>query len=444
MINVLVIALQFAPVQSTGAFRSIAFVKYLSEFGIRPIVVTIEKEEASSAFGAMINPSLLLGLPSDLDINYIRSNIAVGKEGKIERYFRLLTSFDDRFYQRYLTSLMNSIKNILSQHSIDVVYASMPPFGAARLAESAAMNLGVPLIMDFRDSWAEWELGPHPTYLHYIKKRKDEAQAFSAATKVICTTKQMRDLFVKTHPQISVEKFNVIHNSFDGELFKPFDINSVGEKELFNIAYVGSYYYTPKSESNFVEKLKNPHRILQYHRGREDWSYRSPLYFFKAWQHLFSKAPQVASRIRFHHIGRIPDWLESMANDYSLGDYCKFEGAVPQQELAAMLRSMDALLVTSMKRKVGEDYFIASKTFEYLLAKKPILGFVTKGSQREFLENTGVALICDPDDLDNASISIKNLVNGNVSFSLNADYVNKFSSREMTKKLSKLIHNVAV
>ena len=65
--RVLFIALEFAPIQTTGAFRSIEFVKRLPSLGIKPTVLSVGANPSVFA-GSRINSDLLTGIPPSVEI----------------------------------------------------------------------------------------------------------------------------------------------------------------------------------------------------------------------------------------------------------------------------------------------------------------------------------------------------------------------------------------
>lgn len=432
---VLVIALEFAPVQTTGAFRSIDLVKHLPEHGLRPVVVSLEPEEAARIFAAPVNQALLAGLPDGLDVHRLHSAAGARQETRTAQFLRILTSLDDGFDARFRSQLSPVLESIRQRHDIAAVYVSAPPFGACGLGAHAAARLGVPWVLDMRDAWSEWGMAPYPTYAHYIARFRDEARAFADADAIVTVTRQLRDIFLATHPTLPRPKVHVVHNGFEGQLFGPATLTTPVGKDHLEVAYVGSFYYTPPRPAS----LLRPHRLLQYRRNKEDWSYRSPLYFFRAWQELERRAPHVARRIRFHHIGSPPSWLAPMAAHHGLADRCKLWGMLPRQELGQALAGMDVMLATSIKRPEGGDYCLASKTFDYLTARKPILAFVAEGAQREFLDRSGAALICDPDDTAAAAASMQQLVEDGIRLELDVAYVNRFSRRETAREMAEII-----
>jgi len=95
-----------------------------------------------------------------------------------------------------------------------------------------------------------------------------------------------------------------------------------------------------------------------------------------------------------------------MVEEWSLGGQVVHWG---QLDASAALRMQDAcsiLLITSVK--VEDDYYIAGKTFEFLSSGKRIIGCVTRGAQRDVLEESGMALCIDPDDPAGAAERLHN------------------------------------
>lgn len=442
MINLLILALEFAPVQTTGAFRSVKFVKYLRDFGVNPIVVTIAPEQASRIFDAPVNPALLAEVGSDVPIYHLDDARPPAAEGRFGRFLRIFLNLDDSFDRRFRRSLMAKTKAISARHSIDAVYASLPPFGAEALGRRISRELGTPLLLDMRDAWSQWSAGPYPTVLHYRRRLADERRAFTRADQIITVTDQLRTLFLKTHPRLDPGKIHIIPNGFDGEPFAEGEAVTVGAGAKLRIAYVGSYYYQPEARRKGLRLLARPDHMLRYRPQKEDWAYRSPLFFFRAWHRLAQLRPELADRIEFHHVGAVPEWLRPMARCHGVEERCVFHGRVPAQQVQAMLTPMDMLLATSMKVKEGGDYCLASKTFDYLEARKAILAFVTEGAQQDFLAGCGTAVIVDPDDSDAAARELANVLLRARTLRLEAQFVNRYHRRSTAERLALVLHDL--
>ena len=163
-------------------------------------------------------------------------------EGRIEQFLRIWTALDDDFHARFKDSLQAKLMEIRQDHAIEAVYASAPPFGAARLGELAAETLGTGWVLDMRDAWSEWGMAPYPSYLHSRARLADEARAFRHATSVVTVTDRLRDVFRKTHPALPAEKFEVVANGFDGRPFEAERLPTPPAEGVVNIVYVGSFY----------------------------------------------------------------------------------------------------------------------------------------------------------------------------------------------------------
>ena len=178
---------------------------------------------------------------------------------------------------------------------------------------------------------------------------------------------------------------------------------------------------------------------MQYKSKHDSWLHRSPDFFFKAWARLIEKDPAAGRALRFHHIGTVPPWLGPMAERHGVRELCVLHGTVANQRLPEVLASMDAFLSTSVKPERGPDYCLASKTFDYVGARKPIIGFVVAGSQLEFLERSGLGLVADPDDPDDGARKLADLIAGHFVPSLNTSYVNGYQRRAGAERLARVI-----
>lgn len=440
MIDVLMIVLQFAPVQSTGAYRSIEFAKRLPAHGIRPTVLTIDPMQASSIFNANINPSLSEGLPEEIEIRYLRDSRPLMNETPLAQLWRMLSTFDDTFERRFAAALHASLTELQEgKRRFAAVYASAPPFGASMLGMRAALSLKLPYLLDMRDAWAQWSPGPQITRLHYARKQRDEAQAFAAATRIVGVTPELTELFSASHPSLPRTRFHTITNGVEGAVSLPSEAVWADTSETMDIGYVGSFYWVPPKSPS----LKAPHRYLQYNPGTEDWSYRTPLPFFRAWAEIDRQAPDIGARLRFHHVGQTPDWLMPMASEYGLADRCICHGPMPRQEIAEFLEGMTGLLGTSMKRIGGFDYCLASKSFEYLASGKPTLAFVCPGAQRRFFEEVGGAMIFDPDDLQASVAQLREISGQTCRLAISKEALLAYDHDRIAEQMAALMRETA-
>jgi glycosyltransferase involved in cell wall biosynthesis len=167
--------------------------------------------------------------------------------------------------------------------------------------------------------------------------------------------------------------------------------------------------------------------------------YRSPFFFFKALQQFISTYPSLGNKIKVKFVGKKQEWLPSMIKDFGLHDHVEIIGELPHSESLLFQQQCDALLITSAKQINGRDYSIAGKTFEYLQMQKPVIAFVCEGSQKDVLSEAGTALICNPDDTENAVSQLHGLFTGEIQLMPNYAFLKNLSREVLTGQLADII-----
>ena len=363
---------------------------------------------------------------------------------KLGNAFRIWWNTTDRINTRWFTKTTErAIADLIEQENPDALYVSLPPFSMSKIAVKLSTRFDLPLIVDMRDAWSQWTVAPWSTRLHYQKVLQEEKRLFETATQIIGVTQELVELFQDTHPTIPTQKFSVIPNGFDYKLELPVKIHSANLKnqEQIRIGYVGSFYFNPQSHKDEQLKWwqKPPHKMIRYAPGKEDWSYRSPLYFLQSLETLLRDHPELKNRIRFEHIGNTPSWLLKALETANLSDIFISHGFVAKQRVMEIKRDFDFFLGTSEKIIDGQHYCLPSKIFDYLKDQKPILAFVTEGAQKDFLLNSGLGIFFDPDQPELASQKLFKLLQDGTIVTPNPAYLNLYQRRLSTKKLAQII-----
>jgi hypothetical protein len=73
-----------------------------------------------------------------------------------------------------------------------------------------------------------------------------------------------------------------------------------------------------------------------------------------------------------------------------------------------------------------------------------VVGFVTPGAQRWFLENSGLAVVSDPDDVAAAAGQLAALVEGRLSFAPNLDFLRQFHRRETAREMAGVLRRIVL
>jgi hypothetical protein len=447
MRNILFVAIEFEPYQTTGAFRSLYFVKYLRRFDINPIVLTIGPNKHDSQLNALRNSELTNIISNDIQVYRPVLEDYSSSKNKFLEAFQMYFKVLDRFGNSWEDNVFNLLPQIIREHQPELIYVSCPPFSAGVISAKISKKFNLPLLVDMRDGWSKWGVTPFATYLHYRLTLSLERKVFQQATRVVTVTKQLADIFKKTHSFLNTTNTVVIPNGYDHKIDLERKIVFKGLREedrVINITYIGSFYYTPKNHADLFTPWfkKKGHRKLQYTPVKEDWLYRSPYYFLLTLSHLFEKYPELRERVRFTHYGHKAEWLKSMVDEMKLGDIFIGKGFYNFEDLKQELNDTDLFLSTSMKVEDGEDYAIGSKTFDYISHYKPILGFVTPGAQTEFILNSKTGIIFNPDKIEESVYKLVMLLNDGVESKFNAAYLQNFQRVKLTERLAATIHEM--
>jgi hypothetical protein len=445
-IPVLFLIMEFAPVNTTGNFRTLKFIKYLPELGIDPIVVTFKAEEASKIFNAPIDTGLLKEIPESVHVYRISCKPKPSPVfPKLQDFLSIYFSIQEPIAKWWWPFLKEAIAPIIERHRPAMIYTSLPPFCSGALAVKLSQKYNLPLVTDMRDLWAYWGIGPHKSRLHYWLTKRQEEKIFSRAEAVVAVTPPMIKTLSRIHSSVQSSKFKYIPNGFDKDVkglqrfsFQP------GPRKII-IGYVGSFYYEPEHRKNTFTKWwqKKPHKFIEYAPVKFDWLYRSPYFFLKTVAFVKQRYPEIGDLIQIEFVGKKPTWLTEMVEEFGLTSNFHSHGFVDYERSVKLQERFDLLLATSEK-VLGEEHFcLPSKVFDYVGTAKPIIGFVTEGIQKEFITKSGLGVICDPDNIPSAATTIVDLIKKGKTFTPDTNYLSSFMRQNLAHELAIVLHDVA-
>lgn len=439
--------MEFVPLNLGGVFRPLRFVNGLEKNKIHPVIVTIADDEHLKKVQSRFDYKLLEKLDKNIPVYKVPiADMDKFYRTRAARFKNTYFNITDNYLKAWKENLFRQLPEIIEKHKPQAVFVTCPPFSAAELGSHISKKYGIPLILDMRDAWAKLSMGPLGSYFHYIYKRNIERGVFKQADAIITVTPQLRKVFQETHLRISPGKFRLIYNGFDFEIPDSLSVRSSGiqGKDALHIGYIGSFYYSPSGREMMLRPWwkKRGHRMLQYTPVKEDWLYRSPYFFFKSLAELFVRRPDLKPKIFFHHIGDVPEWLEPMAVDLGIRENIILHGFQTHEKTLEWQRSFDLLLATSEKVIGNDHYCLPSKLFTYLVSGKPILAFVTQGIQYDFIRESRLGIICDPDDTGGAANSIEKMITEGYQSELNIPYLREFSNSRALSELTALVREV--
>ncbi len=153
----------FPPMGGAGVQRSSKFVRYLPDFGYRPVVIA-SPGAATDRFTPHDAP-LARSLPPGTEVHRVpgpEPPISGGRRRRAERWAGLPSPFG-----RWWTAGARELGlRVGREADVDLVYASIMPFESGIAGVEVARGLGRPLVVDLRDAWAIDELQVYPSAVH--------------------------------------------------------------------------------------------------------------------------------------------------------------------------------------------------------------------------------------------------------------------------------------
>jgi len=431
MKRVLLIAYMFPPIVDGGAFRPAAFARYLPEFGYEPIVLT-----RPDSGNLPSDASQLEKLPPSVRIERVGSGFVDGWNDHFRRRLAWLGPIESAL-GRPRGSIAEAIAwrvarrddlrpwevswmgpatevglQLIDRFRPRAILATGPPFETLKAAWSLHRQTRLPLIADFRDPWTygvQWNPG---SARRARRERAWEVRVVRSAAKILVVTPSMERTMKETYPDLA-GKIELVMNGYedaDGSSAR------VPEGHLL-LSYVGSV----------MER-------------------RLPAVLFEGLRRFRTRHPEAAGQLRVRLVG--PNLGATSPHDRirseDLSDVCEWLGPVSPDRSRELMRSSHVLLHI----EATATYAVSGKLFEYLAAKRPIVGLTPPGSDDEiFLNQSGAGTNVGLDDADRIERTLYALWNdwrlGRLEVSVDDTWLRQFHRREQTRKVAKLLDEVA-
>lgn len=431
--KIALIAHDFPPYNVGGSQRPYLMAKALATAGFNVVVFTLFEKHYSKE-----KLNFEYEFKKFNNIKIIRTDIKIKdkKKRKESHYLNLVDDIGGRWFA-YLTSAIES------EHAIEkfnLFLVTSPPFSVAKIALKLSKNFNLPFIFDMRDAWSQWILAPYASYFHYWLTKRLERRVLKKAKFVLHVSNQQLNDLKGIHKNVDFSKFLYVPNCFVD--FKSTSSDQNGEK--LRIVYTGSFYYNPYSQSlqNLPWYKKKWYQWLQYLPRKEDWSYRSPIYFFKILNEIRNKDNNFLKNIEVVFAGDKPDWFDYEVQKMNLECCIKHLGFISKKEIEELLHTADYLLITSSKVVGGREYSAAGKTFEYMSFLKPLIGVVCEGEQKDLLSKMGSAIILNPDNVAESAEKLTGNLKITTPLKPNLDFYSNFRFPNNFNPLIKELKNI--
>lgn len=417
MKRVLVIVYYFPPMGMSGVQRIAKFVKYLPEYGWKVDVLTVRPggyfafdhglEEETRLSGARIHrtaswdPTRLFGQQKTVGLPAEPTRNFLSRAGQF-------IFVPDNKIGWFLPAIRKG-KSILRSAQYDAIFASAPPYTAHLIGAYLSRWSGVRLVTDFRDDWVGNPRHWYPTPLHRTLNQRLEKWVLEKSSVSTTINEHIRDsLQARNAVNGSIPDVRVLSQGFDPDDFST-GVTGVEKTDKMRLVYSGVFY-----------------------------DVQTPDVFLRALAALVKRRPEVKDRIEAVFVGLVPPYMERLVRELDIASLVHISGYIEHREVMNYLTDADVLWLTIGNRP-GAEGISTGKLYEYMGARKPILGLVPDGVARRTLEAYGASFIAEPDNLDDVSTQIEVLFEHWESGTLpvpDFDFINRFDRKKITGVLA--------
>ncbi len=420
MKKVLMILYQFPPCNDVGAFRSVKFIKYLSDFNWHPVVLAplnaeyasydFEKEDSIRHLCTIYRCPLLnpFGL-----IHGIGSKNTGGLYQLIWRIWNR-AAIPDGAILWFVSAFARSLA-IIRKEKINIIFVSGQPFSVFVIAAMVKKITGLPLVLDYRDPWT---MNPfHKGLPGAISlERKMEQKILRLADAAVFTTRAAADLHISAFSDyIDMHQIHTITNSYEPVRNKYLSRNS-GHK--FLIVHAGNLYGNRDPKSLF--------KGIALAAGKNSVFERSVQVEFYGIVD-YSKYRKSLERLGIHHL-------------------IKFRGRIPYDRLMRKLQKADVQILINSHGK-GHEIFIPAKFFDYLKIGRPVLCLTRNGALKDIMKATKAGHCVDPEDAEKICSLLLKMFNAGGAANANDNKKTRkireqYESLNTTRKLTRIFDRV--
>lgn len=419
--KVLIITYYWPPAGGSGVQRWLKFVKYLQDFGIEPIVYTVDNPNY-----ALTDEFLQKEVPDNIQVikqpifepNTIFSffkkknkktsaGFLAQKPGvinKIMHYVRANYFIPDA-RKFWIKPSVNYLSTYLKKNPVSAIITTGPPHSLHIIGYQLRKQLNVKWLADFRDPWTDID------YFHHLPLSKKAKEKHFKLEKTVLETADITMVVgetMKRNYQKYTDNIHVITNGFDTQMSTD---ESTTLDTKFTLTHIG---------------LMNADR--------------NPTILWKVLDQLCKEIKGFSDDLEVVLVGSIAEEVNNELNGYNNISVDRV-GYLPHKEVQFYQRKSQVLLL-SVNNVPSAKGIITGKIFEYLQAKRPILAIgPTDGDLAAILNKTQSGVIVNFDDIDNLKVNIQKLYEQYKNNTLTTQSVNisSYHRKKLTEQLANII-----
>jgi hypothetical protein len=428
--RLLIITYYWPPTGGSGVQRWVKFSKYLPESGWQPVVYTPENPEQLAR-----DESLLADIPACAEVVKTRINepyefyrrLTGGKQGQ---EVNPVNAQQKNWKQRlslwvrgncfipdprvgWVRPSVRFLKKYLAEHPVDAVVTTGPPQSVHLIGLGLKKALGLHWIADFRDPWTEMFYYKHLGLSAAADRRHhrlEQAVLDGADTVISVSPPVAADFQAKTKTPVVL-----ITNGYDDDDFSSFAGPSPSSGGSIPSSFAGLTGESPASapgvrifpgqtkwsaEYPDVPAPQRPRAEIRLVHTGLFAADGNPLNLWDALARRCGTDPDFRQRLQIRLAGKVDTAITDAIRARGLGDNLVELGYLPHDETVREQRAADILLLP-LRREPEYAKVLPGKIFEYLAARRPVLGIGQEnGAAAAVLRDAGAGEMFDWDKQD--------------------------------------------
>ena len=432
MLRLLYLAFYFPPLGGGGVQRTLKFAQYLPEFGVEPLLVTGPLGQGTRH------------APLDAELRSASSVFRVPgplpDDARADRRRRLLGRVS-RFEQAWAQGCEATALRAVAEHPVDAVLATVSPFETCAAAARVAARLGVPWVADLRDPWALDEMVIYPSRWHRAIELRRMREQLASAALIIMNVPEAARALGEAFPELAPRTLSLT-NGFDAADFAGPPPPRVDDR--FRIVHTGSLHVELGMANRRRSGLR---RWIGGERVAVDILTRSHVYLVQAMAAWKREHPDEVKQTTLVLAGRASDADRAVVAQSGVAEQVELTGYLSHARTLAELRSADLLFLPMHQLPRGERArIVPGKAYEYFGAGKPILAAVPEGDARDYVLQSGIGDVCEPDDVGGmAKILHRRFMqarSGPAPSPAAPEFLARFERRNLTRELAQALEAV--
>ncbi len=376
--NVLVIAYYFPPMGLSGVQRTVKFVKYLSNHGWDPVVLTV------APGGYYAYDESLLREVEDAGVEIVRTEsldpTRLYKQGEAvklprESVRKLMNRVSQTVFFPdnkigWKKKAVQKAKAIRENYNFELVFSTAPPFTDHIIGRDVSRELQIPLVLDYRDAWLDYQFAFYPTPLHRYIHFRLENSCVRSASRIVVVNRRIKIKLLERYKYLHYNDVNIIPQGFDPADFQVNEIPPLPDSHTMRVTHTGT----------FIEDI-------------------TPVPLLKALAKIYNGNPKLKGRIKLTFAGLFRKEDEKVIRKLGLQNDVELLGYIEHRKCTNLMMSSDVLYITLGKKK-NHDHHTTGKLYDYFGARKPILAAVPDGVVSQIVNETQSGIVTDPENVD--------------------------------------------